>query len=125
MIFDDFFQFSEFVGILSKEQLRPLGIASDDLMGRFHVHRLAELNQFVAQNPGHHIVTETSDHDDFEYGGQTMDNEVRFVNRLSYFLANGSDAEAHLIEEDEPDEWSQDSEGEVDSEPDGPFVRPD
>lgn len=110
MVFDDFFQFAEFVGLLDGVRVRTLGLEPDDYnCGRFNIHRLQELTRFVSENPAYHIVTETSDSDDFESGrGCSMVNEVRFVNRLGFFLADGSTADAHLFEEDEPDDSESD-----------------
>ncbi len=109
MVFDDFFRFAEFVGILDGERVRTLGLEPDDICGGFEIYRLNELTKFVSENPAYHIVTETSDSDDFESGrGCSMDNEVRFVNRLRFFLADGSSADAHLFEEDEPDDTESD-----------------
>ncbi|MBX3397094.1 MAG: hypothetical protein KF873_00010 [Gemmataceae bacterium] len=109
MIFDDYFRFAEFVGLLDGESVRTLGLRPDDAVsGRFEIDRLEELTNFVRENSAYHIVTETSDSDDFDGGrGCSMDNEVRFVNRLGFFLADGSTADAHLFEWDEPDDVSE------------------
>lgn len=109
MVFDDYFRFAEFVGLLDGDRVRTLGLRPDDTgCGRFELDRLEELTKFVRENPAYHIVTETSDSDDFDSGrGCSMDNEIRFVNRLGYFLADGSTADAHLFEIDEADDESE------------------
>ena len=107
--FDDYFRFAEFVGILDGDRVQLLGLEPNDACGRFDVNRLKELSKFVIENPSYHIVTETSDSDDFESGrGCSMDNEVRFVNRMGFYLADGSTVDAHLFEEDEPDDTETD-----------------
>lgn len=111
MNFDNYFRFTEFVGLLNGDRVRALGLQPDcDTTGQFQPYRLKELLAFVDANPVYHIVTETSDSDDFDSGcGCSMDNEVRYVNRLAFYLADGYAGEAHLFEEDAPDETEADN----------------
>ena len=107
MIFTDWDKFAETVGVLDKARLRntfrglhSIGVPVYDDMGRFAVSADSWLKEFVRKNPSFHIVTETSDHDDLEFGGHTVSNSYRYVNRMAYFLADGDADDSHdLVEE--------------------------
>ena len=108
MFFDEYFEFAKFVGLLTPIQTAALKLG-DDGGGGFQPYQLPVLKKFIEENPEYHIVTETSDCDEFESGcGWTYDNHVRYVNRLRYFLANGSKEDSQLAEEDESDDLDDD-----------------
>lgn len=99
--FKDFEEFANFVGLLDQEfyDKNDIGIEPDNGAG-FSTHRLSELRGFCKRNPEYHIITDTSDFDSFDSGrGVTMDNGVRFVNRLDYWLGNKSSDDCFLSEE--------------------------
>lgn len=77
-----------------------VGIYPDNENGTFDIHRLQELKDFCVKNPKYHILTDTSDGDDFSDENTmppvTITNEIRFINRLEFYLGNGSKKPADL-----------------------------
>ena len=98
--FTDFDKFSYFTGMLVEEtDWDKIGIYPDDENGMFDVRRLDELKDFCARNPKYHILTNTSDGDDRttdEVAVITISNEIRIINRLNYYLGDGSKQLADL-----------------------------
>ncbi len=80
----DFDTFARAVGLVEdSERLEALGFPRRDFddNGRFATDRLPKLLAFCEQHPEYHIVTQCD---------ECYSNQVRFVNRLCYFLADGS-----------------------------------
>ena len=82
--FTDFGKFLKFTGMLIEgTDWDTVGIHPDNENGTFDIHRLQELKDFCAKNPKYHILTETSDGDDFSDENTmppvTITNEIRFV----------------------------------------------
>ena len=99
--FTDFGKFLKFTGMLIEgTDWDTMGIHPDNENGTFDIHRLQELKDFCANNPKYHILTETTDGDDFSDENTmppvTITNEIRFVNRLNFYLGNGSKNPAEL-----------------------------
>jgi len=111
--FDDWEKFKKFTGLIDNyDRLVALGIEPDDDRGSYQPCELQKLKEFVAKNPRYHIITQTSDSDDVETELEnegrsvivdTMSNEIRFVNRMSYFIGTGSEEPAELIEIEDRD----------------------
>ena len=82
--FEDFATFVRFTGMLIEgTDWDRVGIHPDYENGTFDIHRLQELKDFCAKNPKYHILTETTDGDDFSDEDTmppvTITNEIRFV----------------------------------------------
>ena len=90
---DGFAEFAKAVGLIEDrlERLEALGFSTDDFDddGRFDTRSLPKLAAFCEEHPEYHIVTQC---DEGYY------NTVRFVNRLCYFLADGSNAPELCVE---------------------------
>ncbi len=102
--FKDFGKFLKFTGMLIEEtDWDRVGIHPDEENGTFDIHRLQELKDFCAKNPKYHILTETTDGDDFSdehtMPPVTIANEIRFTNRLNFYLGKGSKNPADLFHE--------------------------
>ena len=102
--FEDFDTFVRFTGMLIEGTYwDAVGIHPDNENGTFELSRLPELLNFCSMNPGYHILTETTDGDDFSdentVAPVTITNEIRFVNRLEFYLGNGSKKPADLFHE--------------------------
>ena len=100
--FEDFDTFVRFTGMLIEEtDWDRVGIYPDNENGTFDIHRLQELKDFCAKNPKYHILTETTDGDDFSDENTvppvTITNEIRFINRLNFYLGTGSKKPADLF----------------------------
>jgi hypothetical protein len=100
--FTDFDNFLKFTGMLIEEtDWDKVGIHPDDENGTFDIHRLNELMDFCKKHPKYHILTETTDGDDFSDENTvppvTITNEIRFVNRLNFYLGKGSKNPADLF----------------------------
>ena len=82
--FKYFDNFLKYTGMLIEEtDWDRVGIYPDNENGTFDIHRLQELKDFCAKNPKYHILTETTDGDDFSDENivppVTITNEIRFV----------------------------------------------
>ena len=98
-LFSDYNEFRDFVGLLDDAELfEGLGIKPDGDHGEFEFNRLPELKRFCERNPNYHIATATTDFDDVCGGFCTIDNCIRFVNRMDYYLAYGSKDAAFVSE---------------------------
>ena len=98
--FTEFEAFANFVGLLVDPRYlkRKYGVVSEE-NGSFDLDQLETLKKLCLKHPELHIVTDTSDFDSLPNGhGITMDNSIRFVNRLSYYLANKSKDPCYLEE---------------------------
>ncbi len=100
--FTDFDNFLKYTGMMIEEtDWDTVGIHPDNENGTFDIHRLQELKDFCAKNPKYHILTETTDGDDFSDENTvppvTITNEIRFVNRLNFYLGTGSKKPADLF----------------------------
>lgn len=115
--FTDFEAFAEFVGLLIDPRYLKLKYGLDSHEnGSFDLDQLDFLKEICLKHPELHIVTDTSDFDDLPTGhGITMDNAIRFVNRLSYYLANKSKDPCYLVEESEYDPAEDDFDVDSDS----------
>ena len=64
--FTDFDNFLKYTGMLIEEtDWGKVGIYPDNENGTFELHRLKELIDFCKKHPKYHILTETTDGDDF------------------------------------------------------------
>ncbi len=99
--FENFDAFVKYTGMLIEgTNWDRVGIQPDNENGTFDLSRLNELKDFCAKNPKYHVLTETTDGDDFSNETTmppvTITNEIRFVNRLEFYLGNGSTSPAEL-----------------------------
>ena len=76
-------EFAEAVGLIEDdlERLEALGLTGFEENGSFGTDKLPKLQAFCDQHPEYHIVTRCDD-------GYV--NQVRSVNQLCYYLADGS-----------------------------------
>ncbi len=96
----DYETFSKLVGLLDDAAaLAAYGVEADEDNGSFATTRLAELQALCARNPELHIVTEIDD----EGAIFCLTNEAAVVNRINYYLANGSTEPAILLETGDED----------------------
>lgn len=106
--FRSYDRFKEFTGMIHDDDLLiKLGLNPDQECGYFEIDRLKELQDFCDKNPEYHIITETSDCDDYDldkYFVTTIENGVRFVNRMHFYIGNGSKDNAFLVEKRKRDE---------------------
>ena len=91
--FDGFAEFVRAVGLIEDrlERLKVLGFSTNDFddNGGFDTSSLPKLAALCEKHPEYHIVTQC---DEGYY------NQVRFVNRLRYFLADGNTAPELCVE---------------------------
>ncbi len=102
LYFRDFDNFLKFTGMLIEGTYwDKIGIRPDNENGTFDIRRLNELIDFCKKHPKYHILTETTDGDDFSNETTmppvTITNEIRFINRLEFYLGNGSKDPAELF----------------------------
>ncbi len=92
---EDFDTFVQYTGMLIEgTDWDRVGIYPDNANGSFDLSRLNELKDFCAENPRYHVLTETTDGDEFSdentMAPVTISNRIRFMNRFEYYLGNGS-----------------------------------
>ena len=90
-LIDDLSEFEKVTGLLSLEALeaiapklvRSIGVDDD---GGFETPYLPRLLKFVTANPTYHIISEVEDDTG---NGVVYSNEIRYCNRLKYYIGNG------------------------------------
>lgn len=91
--FDGFAEFVRAVGLIEDrlERLKVLGFSTNDFddNGGFDTSSLPKLAALCEKHPEYHIVTQCN---------KGYYNQVRFVNRLRYFLADGNTAPELCVE---------------------------
>jgi hypothetical protein len=98
VVFSDLQNFADRTGLLDREGILKLRDSypelplpedpDNDSGGYCCVKQKTELMNFCAMNPDFHIITEDDQHN--------MDNRIRLVNRLRYFLAKGGDRNLNI-----------------------------
>lgn len=98
----DLNEFVNVTGLLDAENLMrlfPKFIRSIDVEedGAFEAHgsNLTKLLKLVSDNPTYHIISEVEDDDGT---GVVYSNEIRYVNRLKYYIGKGSKKELDYCE---------------------------
>lgn len=95
MGFEDFDTFVQYTGMLIEDtDWDSAGIHPDNENGSFDLSRLNELRNFCLMNPAYHVLTETTDGDEFSDENTmppiTISNRIRSMNRFEYYLGTGS-----------------------------------
>ncbi len=95
MGFEDFDTFVKYTGMLIEgTNWDSVGIQPDNANGSFDLSRLNELKDFCLMNQQYHILTETTDGDEFSdentMAPVTISNRIRVVNRFEFYLGTGS-----------------------------------
>ncbi len=122
MLYTDYYEFAEKVGIVDADGLEKLGFKNDN-DNRICTSRLQELKEFVsklntqsiqfikgAESKRYHIATDldASDLEEYDDDDERLSvatciaNEIHFVNRMDYFLCDGdADSKLYLEEVEE------------------------
>lgn len=99
-------EFEKFTGLLSGEQILDkglnvkLGLDSDEIdddggIDANHIN-LKLLAEFVDNNSEFHIISRTEG----ENNADCYSNEIRYVNRMKYYLGDGSKEEMEFVDPD-------------------------
>ena len=113
----DFEEFQILTGWLDGDAVRkllePYGIENDwdvEEDGGIETGWLPELNAFVQANPDYHIITYCEE----DLNVAVYDNSVRYVNRLKYYLGNGSKDDIVYVDDYSADAQEDCDHGDVD-----------
>jgi hypothetical protein len=104
---EDLSEFESFSGMLNEATLEKLKLKkliglskdyydNDDGGIEANSESLKALLDFVEKNPAYHIVSMTEG----DEGEACYSNQVRIVNRMKYYVANGSKADMECVDAD-------------------------